>query len=69
MKKLLRILKSRFTMKRIDFLFTDMVTWDEVHSYEDCYGTMYMANYPWLPWGFRVEMPDRYPHESYIPAL
>jgi hypothetical protein len=46
-------------MKRIDYMFIDKVTWDEVHSYEDCYGVMYMANYPWFPWNFRVEMPDR----------
>jgi hypothetical protein len=41
-------------MKRVKFLFTDIVVGDEVFLYVDRYGNNYMSNSNFYPWSFRV---------------
>jgi hypothetical protein len=48
-----RKLKSRFTMKPTGSSFMDVVTWDSVQYWEDCYGDKWMA---YSKWGFRVKI-------------
>lgn len=50
---MIKKLKSRFTMKPTGAAFTDLVTWDVVHYWEDCYGEVWMAV---SKWGFRVKV-------------
>jgi len=48
---------SRFTMRRFSSIsdFTDRISGRQVCHYKDKYGGIYMANYHWYPWGFRVK--------------
>ena len=50
----MRELISRLTMKRVKFLFTDIVVGDKVFLYVDRYGNNYMSNGNFYPWSFRV---------------
>lgn len=45
---------SRLTMKRIKYLFVDMISGNAV-LYKDKYNDEWLANYPFLPWSFRVK--------------
>jgi hypothetical protein len=51
----MKTLISRLTMRRINFLFTDIVDGEGVHLYEDKFGQQWMANYPFFFWCFRVK--------------
>ena len=51
MKKII----SRFTMKRIRHSFNDVVDGSGVYEYVDKYGELYLANYPFFFWSFRVK--------------
>lgn len=46
---------SRLTMKRIKYLFVDMISGNAVFLYKDKYNDEWLANYPFLPWSFRVK--------------
>ena len=54
MKKIIKLIKSRFTMKCIGGAFTDSCSGEHVNYYRDCYGVEFMAtnNFPLC---FRVE--------------
>jgi hypothetical protein len=49
---MIKALKSRWTMKPTGSSFMDVVTWDLVQYWEDCYGDRWMAV---SKWGFRVK--------------
>jgi hypothetical protein len=49
---MIKKIKSRFTMKPTGESFTDIVTWDIVQYWIDCYGDKWMAV---SKWGFRVK--------------
>lgn len=51
--KLIKTIKSKLTMKRLDCNFVDTVSGEEVFNYVDCYGVYWLANYN--HWFFRVE--------------
>ena len=40
---LVKTIKSRFTMKFLNFNFTDHIGGVRVNDYKDCYGTKWMA--------------------------
>lgn len=47
---------SRFTMKKLDISFMDVVDGKIVYKYVDKYGKFYLANYPFYLWSFRVKI-------------
>ncbi len=47
---------SRLTMKRISFNFIDTVSGKSVYNYTDKYKNIYLANYPFFIWSFRVKI-------------
>jgi hypothetical protein len=50
---MIKKLKSRFTMNPTGESFTDIVTWDTVKYWVDCYNQKWMAV---SKWGFRVKI-------------
>jgi hypothetical protein len=53
---MIKWLKSRWSMKPTGETFTDMVSWDIVKYWEDCYGDRWMAV---NKWGFRVKFENK----------
>lgn len=49
---IIKNLKSRMSMRPTGQSFMDVVTWDLVQYWEDCYGDEWMAV---SKWGFRVK--------------
>ncbi len=41
---IIRWFRSRFTMRFLDFAFTDVVSGEAVNYYVDCHGIKWMAN-------------------------
>ena len=50
---MIKALKSRLTMKPTGASFMDVVTWDLVQYWEDCYGDKWMAV---SKWGTRIKI-------------
>ena len=51
---LVKTIKSRFTMKFVEFNFTDHIGGLRVNDYKDCYGTKWMATSD-RPFAWRVK--------------
>ena len=49
---MIRALRSRLTMKPTGEVFIDMLTWQLIQYWEDCYGDKWMAA---SKWGIRVK--------------
>lgn len=50
---MIHYLRSRWTMIRAEYLFTDVVSGEPVYEFVDCYGHSWMAT---SKMGFRVRM-------------
>lgn len=54
--KILRSIKSRFSMKRGKRLFLDGIEHIYVYTYIDMFGDKWAAIYPFFPWSHRMKL-------------
>ncbi len=61
MNQVLKVIASRFSMKRVGTTFIDSGGWNVLGEYVDKFGDHWIASYPFYPWSFRNKQAKKFP--------